>query len=87
MVFRLKSSAMNAIDLIREFLKDHLGLDPEVVTPELVLADIGVDSLMLLELIFEFEDRCGITLSSGLKSPQTVGEMVALMDQLWREKD
>ncbi|MDP3635967.1 MAG: acyl carrier protein, partial [Azonexus sp.] len=85
--FRLKSSAMNSIDLIREFLKDHLGLDPETVTPEASLADIGVDSLMLLELMFEFEDRCGVTLSSNLKSPKTVGEMVSLMDQLRREKD
>lgn len=77
---------MNSLDLIREFLKDHLGLDPEKVTAEAVLADIGVESLMMLELMFEFEDRCGITLSKDLKSPKTVGEMVALMDRLRSEK-
>jgi len=77
---------MNSLDLIREFLKDHLGLDPEKVTAEAALADIGVDSLMMLELMFEFEDRCGITLSNDLKSPKTVGEMVALMDRLRSEK-
>ena len=77
---------MNSLDLIREFLKDHLGLDPETITGEAVLADIGVESLMMLELMFEFEDRCGITLSNDLKSPKTVGEMVALMDRLRSEK-
>ncbi len=77
---------MNSLDLIREFLKDHLGLDPETVTAEAALADIGVDSLMMLELMFEFEDRCGVTLSNDLKSPKTVGEMVALMDRLRSEK-
>ena len=77
---------MNSLDLIRDFLKDHLGLDPEKVTAEAALADIGVDSLMMLELMFEFEDRCGITLSNDLKSPKTVGEMVALMDRLRSEK-
>ena len=77
---------MNSLDLIREFLKDHLGLDPEKVTAEAALADIGVDSLMMLELMFEFEDRCGITLSNDLKSPKTVGEMVALMDRLRSEQ-
>jgi len=77
---------MNSLDLIREFLKDHLGLDPEKVTAEAALADIGVDSLMMLKLMFEFEDRCGITLSNDLKSPKTVGEMVALMDRLRSEK-
>lgn len=86
MGFRLKSGPMNSLDLIREFLKDHLGLDPEKVTAEAALADIGVDSLMMLELMFEFEDRCGITLSNDLKSPKTVGEMVALMDRLRSEK-
>jgi len=36
--------------------------------------------------MFEFEDRCGITLSSDLKSPKTVGEMVTLMDRLRSEQ-
>lgn len=73
---------MDSLELIREFLKDHLGLDPEKVTAEAELAEIGVDSLMMLELMFEFEDKCDITLSSDLKTPKTVGEMVMLMDQL-----
>lgn len=37
---------------------------------------------MMLELIFEFEDRFSITLPEDLKSPKTVGEMVTLMDGL-----
>ena len=37
---------------------------------------------MMLELMFEFEDRFNIKLSSDLKTPQTVGEMVVLMDGL-----
>ena len=57
---------MDSIGLIREFLKDRL----------------GVDSLMMLELMFEFEDRFDIKLSTDLKTPQTVGEMVSRMDGL-----
>lgn len=52
------------------------------MVPEALLADLGVDSLMMLELIFEFEDQLGIKLPQDLKSPKTVGEMVALMDGL-----
>jgi len=77
---------MDSIGLIREFLKDRLGVEPENVVPDASLADLGVDSLMMLELMFEFEDRCGITLSSDLKSPKTVGEMVTLMDRLRSEQ-
>lgn len=73
---------MDSIGLIRDFLKDRLGVEPEKVLPDAALADLGVDSLMMLELMFEFEDRFGIKLSSDLKTPQTVGEMVALMDGL-----
>ena len=77
---------MDSIGLIREFLHDRLGISPDSVIPEAPLDDLGVDSLMLLELMFEFEDRFGITLSKDLKSPKTVGEMAALMDRLRSEQ-
>lgn len=73
---------MESIGLIREFLKDRLGVEPENVVSSALLAELGVDSLMMLELMFEFEDRFGIKLSQGLKPPRTVGEMVTLMDGL-----
>lgn len=73
---------MDSIDLIREFLRDRLGAKPDRVAPDALLADLGVDSLMMLELMFEFEDRFGIKLASDLKTPRTVGDMAALMDGL-----
>lgn len=73
---------MDSLGLIREFLQDRLGAAPEQVVPDAALGTLGVDSLMMLELMFEFEDRFGITLSKDLKSPKTVGEMAALMDRL-----
>lgn len=73
---------MDSIGLIREFLKDRLGVEPDKIVPEADLAELGVDSLMMLELMFEFEDRFGIKLSNDLQPPKTVSEMVALMDGL-----
>jgi acyl carrier protein len=73
---------MESIDLIRDFLKDRLAVEPENVVPGAALAELGVDSLMMLELMFEFEDRYGVKLSRDLKTPRTVGEMVTLMDGL-----
>lgn len=63
---------MDSIGLIREFLKDRLGVEPDSVVPPAPLADLGVDSLMMLELMFEFEDRFDIKLSlptSRLRAP------------------
>ena len=73
---------MDSIGLIRDFLQERLGVAPDRVVPEATLANLGVDSLMMLELMFEFEDRCGIQLPSDLASPKTVGEMLATMNGL-----
>jgi acyl carrier protein len=77
---------MNSLGLIREFLQNRLGVAPGRAIPEAPLKELGVDSLMMLELMFEFEDRFGITLSKDLKSPITVGDMAALMDRLRSEQ-
>ena len=73
---------MESIGLIRDFLQERLGVAPDRVVPEATLANLGVDSLMMLELMFEFEDRFGIQLPSDLASPKTVGEMLATMNGL-----
>ena len=74
---------MDSLSLIREFLQGRLGVEPEKIVPDAFLDELGVDSLMVLELMFEFEDRFGIKLSHDLKTPRTVGEMVTLMDGLY----
>ena len=77
---------MNSLTVIREFLDGRLGVPPDKVVPEATLAALGVDSLMMLELVFECEDRFGVTLDKNLKSPKTVGELVVLVDRLRSEQ-
>ena len=77
---------MDSLALIREFLDGRLGVPPLQVAPDAALATLGVDSLMMLELVFECEDRFGVTLDKNLKSPRTVGELVALVDRLRSEQ-
>lgn len=77
---------MDSLGLIREFLQNRLGVTPERAIPEAPLKELGVDSLMMLELMFEFEDRFGITLAKDLKSPKTISDMAVLMDRLRSEQ-
>lgn len=77
---------MDSLNLIREFLDGRMGVPPQQVVPAASLADLGVDSLLMLELVFECEDRFGVTLDKNLKSPKTVGELVAVVDRLRREQ-
>lgn len=74
--------AMQSTELIRQFLNDRLGVEADKVVPEAVLADLGVDSLMLAELMFEAEDRLGISIGSDVSIPKTVGDMQVLIDAL-----
>ena len=73
---------MDSLGLIREFLHNRLGVPSERVVADAALVSLGVDSLMMLELMFEFEDRFAIKLESDLKAPQTVGELATLMEAL-----
>ena len=70
------------LQIIRDFLHDRLAIAPDRVVPEAVLADLEVDSLMLLELFFEFEEKLNLTLSKDLPTPRTVGELLAVVERL-----
>lgn len=78
--------AMQSTELIQQFLNDRLGVEADKVVPEAVLVDLGVDSLMLAELMFEAEDRLGISIGSDVSIPKTVGDMQVLIDALLAAK-
>lgn len=79
---------MDSTELIRKFLSDRTGAEPAKVVDDALLAELGVDSLMLAELMFEAEDRLGITidLDANQAMPQTVGEMKKIIDDLLAAK-
>ncbi len=68
---------MNDLALIQNFLKDRVespSLDK--IVPDATLTELGIDSLMLVELIFEFEDKTGLTVPTDIPPPKTVGELL-----------
>ncbi|MBY4594094.1 acyl carrier protein [bacterium BD-1] len=73
---------MDTLGLMREFLAERLEIAGDKVVPEAKLADLGVDSLMFAEMLFEFEDRANTELNipSADSLPATVGELIALID-------
>jgi acyl carrier protein len=78
--------AMQSTELIRQFLHERVGTPHDQVVNDALLADLGVDSLMLAELMFEAEDRLGISIDSNVTIPKTVGNMVQLIDTLLAAK-
>jgi acyl carrier protein len=82
LLFLPKPVLMETIDIIRTFLDERIGQIDHELVDELSLAKIGVDSLMLLELLFEFEDKLDIELPKDVGAPKTIGELTTLIDNL-----
>jgi acyl carrier protein len=48
---------------ITAILSDVAGVDPADITPQTPLADLGVDSLLMVEVVVAAEDRFGLLVS------------------------
>ena len=53
---------------LREILPHRIDVDPALLVPDAALADIGIDSFELIELVFLAEEAYGIKIAmEGLK--------------------
>jgi acyl carrier protein len=77
---------MNTLELLREFVKKHADNPPENITLDSKLLEIGIDSLNLLELLFEAEEKFGIRFPNDLPQPETVGQLIEIFDKLQKAK-
>lgn len=67
--------------ILRDFLQERTEIDPTKITPEATLEELGIDSLMQLELLFEFEEKLEISLPDVEDRPKTIGDLVSLVEQ------
>ncbi len=72
---------METLELIKEYISRHVDNPPENLTLESRLNEIGLDSLALLQLLFEVEDKYGVHLPNNVPMPETVGQLVELIEK------
>ena len=72
---------MATIDTVKEILQENLDIDPASVTEESTFASLGIDSLDLVELTCELEDRLGIDFGEP-EGLETMGDLVSYLDSL-----
>ena len=53
---------MATIDTIKDLLQENLDINPDDVTEESTFESLGIDSLDMVELICEIEERCDVDL-------------------------
>ena len=74
-------------DQIKNYLVDTAGVDPQKFeNPELKVSDLELDSLGLIEMLFEIEDKYGFQIPDPMVFlPMTFAEMVAAIDVMVQE--
>jgi len=72
----------DTLTVLREFLHKRENIDPARVTPEASLEQLKIDSLLLLELLFEFEDTLGVKIPQDIPPPKTVGDLLGIVDKV-----
>ena len=74
--------------VVDTFLLSQGGITPEkLADPDVKITDLGLDSLGIVEMLFEVEDRYGIRIDDVMQFQQmTLGEVVAHMEQIVRNK-
>lgn len=75
---------MSTLETLQELLMKAHTLTREQVMPDALLATVGVDSLGMIELLFQIEDHFGITLADDGKLPPmvTIQDVVDYIDGL-----
>ncbi len=68
-------------DLIQLFVATF-GIVPEKLQPDATLESLGLDSLAVIEFMFQIEDKFGIQIPDQANPPRTLGEMVQLIEPL-----
>lgn len=66
---------------IVELLVQKYGVDATKVSPDATLADLGLDSLSVAELVFDIEDLFAIEIKADDAEFKTLGEAMALVDR------
>ena len=72
---------MATLDTVKEVLAENLDIEGDQVTEEATLDSLGIDSLDMVELICDIEEKCDIEFGEP-EGIETVGQLVAHIDSL-----
>ena len=64
------------------YIHERLGVDVKAADAATELASLGVDSLSLLEMVFEIEEKFGVRVDEDAPPPRSCGDLVALIESL-----
>jgi len=77
---------MSSLETIQRMMSEQFDLKPEVLTPDAQLESLGVDSLSVIEFMFNIEDQFKIKLPDERVELKTVQDIANVVDRLVAEQ-
>ena len=77
---------MTPYAFLAQVLSEKYDAAPEAISPEATLEELGLDSLTVVELLYDVEDEFGIEVPEERATFQTLAEAAALVDELIQAK-
>ena len=77
---------MTPYAFLADVLSKKYDVDPDAISPEATLTELGLDSLTIVELLFDVEDEFGIEVPEERATFETLAEAAALVEELLQAK-
>ena len=71
---------------IKSLIAEHFGIEPDRLTPETEIASFGIDSLAMIEFMFQMEEKFNIRMADSRAPLVTVADVVAEIERAVREQ-
>lgn len=72
---------MNSLEDLKQLIHRKYGIEPSAIDPRVPMRDQGIDSLVLVEFLFEVEDHFKISLQSR-GDIETLAGLAQAIDEL-----
>jgi acyl carrier protein len=72
---------MNTLNQLKDIIHATFDIDPATLQPDAPLADYGLDSLSLAELLFVVEEKFDVAFPQTPDQVDTLADLAALIDR------
>lgn len=73
---------MSTLNELKSLIQANFGIEPESMKPDTPLADYGIDSLSLAELVFSIEDHFKLDFPDTRTDISTLSQLSVAIDEL-----
>jgi acyl carrier protein len=71
---------------IKSMIAEHFGIEPDKLAPETEIASFGIDSLAMIEFMFQMEEKFNIRMADSRAPLVTVADVIAEIERAVREQ-